>query len=159
MGYQGPILTLVAIAVFGGLIAYAVIRGSDEADPTTTPVPQSSGIVQGTGVGFVSPLDGDTVSNPITVNMAVGGLRLQKASEPVTAGFGHLGVVIDGPVPAEGTTFTADATHLDLANAEHSATLPELTPGAHTLSVVFMNAANVSSGPLLAETIHITVEP
>jgi len=159
MGYRGPILTLVAIVLFGGLIAYAVVRGSDDGGERPAATLRPAGSVQGTGVGFVSPLDGDTVSNPITVNMAVGGLRLQKASEPVTAGFGHLGVVIDGPVPAEGTTFTADATHLDLANAEHAVTLPELTPGAHTLSVVFMNAGNVSSGPLLSETVHITVEP
>lgn len=159
MGYRGPILTLVAIAIFVGLIAYAVIRGSDDNSAQTASTSRPTGSVLGTGVGFVSPLDGDTVSNPITVNLAVGGLRLQKAGEPVTAGFGHLGIVIDGPVPAEGTTFTADATHLDLANAEHAATLPSLRPGAHTLSVVFMNAANVSSGPLLSETIHITVAP
>jgi hypothetical protein len=159
MEYRGPILTLVAIAIFGGLITYAVVRGSDNNETPLPTLVQPSRSIQATGVGFVSPLEGDTVTNPITVNLVVGGLRLQKAGEPVTAGFGHLGVVIDGPVPAEGATFTADATHLDLSNGEHAVTLPELTPGAHTLSVVFMNAGNISSGPLLSETIRITVEP
>lgn len=159
MRYRGPILTVAAIAVFGGLIAYAVARGSDDepivvASPSVTP-----GELVGAGVTFVSPLDGATVANPITVSMAIGGLRFQKAGEPVTPGFGHLGVVIDGPVPAEGATFTADATHIDLADASHVVTLPELTPGEHTLSVVFLNARNVSSGPLLSETIGITVAP
>lgn len=159
MTYRGPILTLAAIAIFVGLIAYAVVRGSgdDGAKPVSTFGP--TGSVQATGVGFNSPRDGDTVSNPVQVALVVGGLRLQKAIEPVTPGFGHLGVIIDGEVTPEGETFVADATHLDLADASHTLTLPDLTAGPHTLAVIFMNSKNVSNGPLIAETIHITVSP
>ena len=158
MTYRGPILTLAAIAIFGGLISYAVIRGSNGGAGTAIPS-RTTGSIQATGVGFNSPLDGDTVSNPVSVALVVGGLRLQKAGEPVTPGFGHLGVIIDGEVTPEGETFVADATHLDLADASHTAILPDLMPGTHTLSAVFMNSRNISNGPLVAETIHITVAP
>lgn len=163
MRYRGPILTVAAIAIFGGLIAYAVLRGSDENEriaAVASPSPAtSSRNAFGAGVTFLSPLDGETVANPITVNMAIGGLRYQKAGEPVMPGFGHLGVIIDGEVTPEGETFVADATHIDLADASHTTTLPDLTAGDHTLSVVFLNSRNVSSGPVLSETIHITVAP
>jgi hypothetical protein len=157
--YRGPILTLVAIVIFVGLIAYAIIRGSDEGSSTSVQASSHppSGSVQATGVGFNSPRDGDTVSNPVQVAMVIGGLKYQKAGEPVTPGYGHLGVIIDGEVTPEGAKFVADATHLDRADASHTATLPTLAPGPHTLSVIFMNSKDVSNGPLVAETIHITV--
>jgi hypothetical protein len=158
VGNRGTLLTLGAIAIFGGLIAYALVRGSDDDPPVTGPtVTVPSGTVQGIGVGFNSPLDGDTVTNPVQVELIVGGLRLQKAGEPVTPGFGHLGVIIDGEITPEGETFVADATHIDLADASHTLTLPELSEGQHTLSVIFMNAKNVSSGPLIAQTIRVNV--
>ena len=157
MTYRGPILTVTAIAIFGGLIAYAVIRGSDDGAETAATRP--TGSAAATGVGFNSPQDGDTVTNPVQVALVVGGLRLQKAGEPVTPGFGHLGIIIDGDITPEGATFIGDATHLDLADASHTATLPNIAPGPHTLSVVFLNAKSISHGPLLAETIHITVAP
>lgn len=156
---RGLILTLAAIAIFVGLIAYAVLRGSDDGDVgKATPI-QPTGSLQATGVGFNSPRDGDTVSNPVQVSLIIGGLRLQRAGEPVTPGFGHLGIVIDGEVPPEGADFVTDASHLDLTDASHTATLPNLTPGPHSLSVVFLNAKSVSHGPLISETIHITVPP
>ncbi|MEO8456867.1 MAG: DUF4399 domain-containing protein [Chloroflexota bacterium] len=162
MSYKGPIFTLVAIAVFGGLIGYALIHGSGggTSNQTTVPIqtldPNATNI-PGTGVGFVSPLDGATTQNPIPVTLAVGGLRLQSADQPVSPGFGHMGVVIDGDIPPVGQKYIADATHIDLRDGGHALTLPLLDPGPHTLSVFFMDSANISNGPLLGQTIHITV--
>jgi Domain of unknown function (DUF4399) len=158
--YKGPIFTIVAIAVFGGLIAYALINGSGGSSETTDPIQTldpNATVIPGMGTGFSSPLDGATVQNPIPVSLVVGGLRLQNASEHVAPGFGHLGVIIDGTIPEVGVKYVADDTHFDLRDGGHTLTLPVLSPGPHTLSVFFMNAGNISNGPLLGQTIHITV--
>jgi hypothetical protein len=155
--YSGPIFTVFAIAVFGALIAYALLHGSssESVQQPTNATPSRS--IQGIGVGFLTPRDGATVANPIIVHLVIAGLKLDKASEPVKPGFGHMGIIIDGDIPAEGSTFVADATHIDLSNAEVTTTLPNIEPGKHTLSVVFLNSGNISSGPLTAQTIHVTV--
>jgi hypothetical protein len=153
---QAPFLTLFAIAIFVGLIAYAVLHGTGgSALPTETNGPRVSPLAP--MVVFESPLDGSSVSNPVTVAMAIGGVRFQGPGEPAQPGYGHLGVIIDGATPAIGATFAADATHLDLSDGSHQLMLPPLSLGPHTLTAVFMNAADVISEPLVTATISITV--
>jgi uncharacterized protein DUF4399 len=150
-----PIFVLMLLA---GLITYAVVLGSGgSASPAASHVAQRTPLA--TGVAFVSPLDGDTVTNPVSAHMAIAGIRYQRQGEPVQAGYGHLGVVVDGAVPSAGATFTADPTHIDLSDGSYVTTLPTLSPGSHTLTVVWANANEVISAPLLADTIHITVTP
>jgi hypothetical protein len=155
-----PILTILALVFLAGLITYAVVEGSGSgsgasAGPTPalheiqTPIPAS--------VAFSSLREGDTVSNPVSVAMAIGGVYFQKQGEPVQTGYGHLGLIVDGPTPAAGDTFVDDATHIDLIDGSHITTLQTLAAGPHTLTAVWANADHVITTPLLSQTIHITV--
>jgi hypothetical protein len=157
---QLPFLTIIALVFLAALITYAVVEGSasgssDSGRPTPalhsiqTPLPAA--------VEFSTLQDGATVSNPLTVAMDVGGVRYQKAGDPVQAGYGHLGLIVDGPTPAAGDKFVDDVTHFDLIDGSHVTTLPTLAPGPHTLTAVWADANDVISTPLLSQTVHITV--
>ena len=157
---QLPILTILALVFLAGLITYAVVEGSGSDSsasvrPTSalqsiqTPIPPS--------VVFSTLKDGTTVNNPVSVAMAIGGIRYQNAGEPVQAGYGHLGLIVDGPTPAAGDRFVADATHIDLIDGSHITTLQTLASGPHTLTAIWANADDVITTPLLTQTIHITV--
>jgi Domain of unknown function (DUF4399) len=156
---QLPILTMVALVFLAGLITYAAVEGSGNGSSASVPTPALHSIQAPPpeSVEFSTLQDGDTVNNPVSVAMDIGGVRYQKAGEPVKAGYGHLGLIVDGLTPAAGDRFAADAMHIDLIDGSHVTTLQALSPGPHTLTAVWANADDVITTPLLTQTIHIAV--
>jgi Domain of unknown function (DUF4399) len=157
---QLPILTILALVFLAGLITYAVVEGSGSgsgASARPTPALHSIQTPLPLSIGFSTLRDGARVNNPVSVAMDIGGIRYQKAGDPVRAGYGHLGLIVDGPTPAAGDRFAADATHIDLIDGSHVTTLQALSSGPHTLTAVWANADDVIITPLLTQTVHITV--
>jgi hypothetical protein len=155
-----PILTILALVFLAGLITYAVVDGSgsgSSASARPTPALHSIQTPLPASVEFSTLRDGATVNNPVSVAMAIGGIRYQTAGEPVRAGYGHLGLIVDGPTPAAGDRFVDDDAHIDLIDGSHVTTLQTLAAGPHTLTAVWANADDVITTPLLTQTIHITV--
>jgi hypothetical protein len=157
---QLPFLTIIALVFLAGLITYAVLEGSgsgSSASSRPTPALHSIQTLPPAAVEFSTLHDGAAVNNPLTVAMDVGGVRYQRAGATVAAGYGHLGLIVDGPTPAAGDKFVDDATHIDLIDGSHVTTLPTLAPGPHALTVVWADADDVITTPLLSQTIHVTV--
>ncbi len=121
---------------------------SSTAAPTTAAAPS---------VKIAYPKDGDTVTNPVTVIASYSGITLVPSSTPATSGQGHLHVIIDGSAPPAGQTVPRDSTHLHLANGASTTTLGNLTPGKHTLTLVFGNSSHVVTSPVLTDTVNVTV--
>ncbi len=157
---QAPILAIVAVVLAGTLIGYAIARGTGSSNSTesslATLAPRRT---IAPDVGFVSPLDGDTVSNPITVRMAVAGVFFDPASASPAPNHGHLHVIVDGTIPPPGQIMPADDTHIDLADGGHVVTLPDLSPGPHTLTVFFTDSTHVVPERLASQTITVNVTP
>lgn len=155
---QVPILAIVAIVLAGALIGYAIARGTGGSNSTesslATLAPQRA---LGPDVQFVSPLNGDTVSNPVTARMAVGGVFFDPASASPAPLRGHLHVIVDGTMPPAGQVMPTDDTHIDLADGGHVVTLPDLSPGPHTLAVFFTDSTHVVPERPLSQTITINV--
>ncbi len=157
---QLPFLTIIALVFLAALITYAVVDGSGSGSSDVgqpTPALHHIQTLPPAAVEFSTLQDGATVTNPLTVAMDVGGVRYQRAGATVAAGYGHLGLIVDGPTPAAGDKFVDDATHIDLIDGSHVTTLPTLAPGPHTLTAVWADANDVLTTPLLSATIHITV--
>jgi len=165
---QLPFLTILVLVFSAGLVIYAVVHVSKESPqtvehPTGFPVVFNA-ITDPTGTRNLpydqNPADTFTVSNPVTVAMAIGGGRLfQKEGDPVLIGYGHLHVLIDSPLPLPGDTVTADDTHIDLADASHVLKLPTLPPGQHTISAVWTDSRNSADYGSATATIKINVSP
>ena len=162
-----PILTLLAIVFLASLITYAVVGYSSGSQQPTLDYPKGfplviNAITDPSGTRNVpydpNPSDTFTVSNPITVAMAIGGGRIyQKEGEPVQVGRGHLHVLIDASLPLPGDLIATDDTHIDLADASHVLKLPTLSAGQHTISAVWSDSHNSAGYGSATATIKIDV--
>jgi hypothetical protein len=153
-----PVLPAIIILAVAGIFAYTALRslgGGDDAsgDAVRDQAPQPAFAPEAV---FVSPRDGEAVSNPIRVHMAVGGVRIMPASEPARPGEGHFRLLLNAPPPAPGERPGDEYTLLDLADGAHTAMI-ELEPGEHTLTLIFEDSDSRPLEPLLTDTITITV--
>ena len=152
-----PLLALLVIAAVVGLFAYAVLRGdSSGTEPPTGEIVRPQATI-GPSVQFVSPLDGATVTNPVTVRMAIAGLRFARTSEPAQRGYGHLVLILDGAPPPAGEVVPQGPNVIHLDDASHVVTLPTMAPGPHALTVLFADSDELFADATLTQTITLTV--
>lgn len=122
---------------------------------------EASGSPAGSGslqtLTILSPKDGDTLNNPITIKMAVTGVNLVPAQTPAAAGQGHLHILIDVDIPPGGSIIPTGANYIHLGNAASEATLPALPPGLHRITAVFADSNHKATNPILAYTVNIIV--
>jgi len=109
-----------------------------------------------TGVYFVSPSEGATLSSPVKVEMGVRGMSVEPAGE-VNEGKGHHHIVIDGGSISKGTVVPADSLNIHYGKGQTETTL-ELSPGKHKLTLQFADGLHQSYGEAWSKTITITVE-
>lgn len=115
-----------------------------------TPAPE------GAELYFISPKDGDAVSNPITVrfglkNMGVAPAGVQHENT------GHHHLLINTALPPLGLPIINDDKHRHYGLGQTEATL-ELPPGAHTLQLLLGDFAHRPHAPPIAsKRITITV--
>lgn len=119
---------------------------------STTPAPE------GAAVYFVSPMDGQTVSSPLTVRFGLEGLGVAPAGvERDSTGHHHLLVDVDD-LPAMDQPVPADDRHIHFGGGQTQTTL-ELSPGEHTLQLLVGDHLHVPhEPPVMSEKITITVE-
>jgi hypothetical protein len=108
------------------------------------------------GVYFKGISDGDTVSSPLTVKMAVCGMDVQAAGEAIE-GTGHHHLIVDGICIPAGETVPKDANHHHFGKGQ-TETEVTLTPGEHTLALQFANGVHASYGEAMCELIHVHVK-
>lgn len=145
-----------------GFILAATVAGlamseSAQAQHTASP--------EGAQVYFISPQDGDVVSNPVTVVFGLIGMGVAPAgTEKENTGHHHL--FIDTPPLGEGEDGAAELTeaipsddhHKHFGGGQTQATL-ELAPGQHTLQLVLGDRNHIPHNPpVTSEVITITVK-
>lgn len=111
------------------------------------------------GIAYiVSPADGATVSNPLTV---VFGLRNPWGVAPAGTKLdntGHHHLLIDVPLPELTQPIAKDDQHRHFGGGQTETTL-SLSPGKHTLQLLLGDFAHVPhQPPVVSKPITITVE-
>ena len=108
---------------------------------------------------WVSPSDGDTVSSPVSVEMAADGIEIVPADNPV-AGEGHLHILVDigcadpGEIlPGPSDQAAADG-YLHFGDGSTSGEI-ELEPGTYELCLQLADGVHRAFGA--TDTIEITV--
>lgn len=129
-----------------------------EAAPAEMPaaLPRSAS-PEGARVFFITPSDGDTVSNPVKIEFGTEGMSVVAAgvNEPHS---GHHHVLIDTGLPDLGMPIPADENHVHFGDGRTSTELT-LPPGQHTLQMLLGDYLHIPHDPpLMSETITITVE-
>ncbi len=110
-------------------------------------------------VYFVNLKDGATVTSPVRVVFGLSGMGVAPALiEKENTGHHHL--LVDAEIPAEEMEFAIpnDAQHIHFGGGQ-TETVVELSPGQHTLKLVFADLNHTPFNPSIeSETITINVQ-
>ena len=112
---------------------------------------------EGARVFFISPADGDTVSNPIAVEFGIEGMSVVAAGVNEDHS-GHHHLLVDTDVPDTVLPIPADAHHIHFGDAS-TATELTLAPGEHTLRLLLGDHLHIPHDPpVVSDPITIRVE-
>jgi len=111
----------------------------------------------GARVFFITPADGDTVSNPISIEFGIEGMQVAKAGDD-RPDSGHHHLLIDSGLPELGAPIPADNNHIHFGDGS-TATEITLPPGQHTLCMLLGDHRHIPHDPpLVSDPITITVQ-
>ena len=112
----------------------------------------------GAKVFFITPADGDTVSNPVRIEFGIEGMSVVAAGVDETHS-GHHHLIVDADLPDNmGMPIPADENYIHFGDASTSTEIT-LEPGRHTLKLLLGDHLHVPHDPpVTSETITITVE-
>jgi hypothetical protein len=136
------------------LLAFVAAGGAafSQATPTGGPTPSPPGAA----VYFVDPKNGDTIPPKLTIHFGLHGMGVAPAgSEKENSGHHHL--LIDTELPPLDQPIPNDFNHLHFGAGQTEAEI-QLTPGPHTLQLLFGDKNHVPhSPPLVSERIRVIV--
>jgi len=150
------LIRFVAIAFAATTLLAAHSALADEpAKPAAAPTRAKA--PAGASVFIVSPKNGETVGQDVTVKFGVKGIDLKPATD-ASPNSGHHHLLIDvADLPAGNAPVPADATHKHYGKAQTEDTI-HLTPGDHTLQLDFADFAHMQFDPPLVSqkiTVHV----
>ena len=112
---------------------------------------------EGARVYFVSPADGDTVSNPVRIEFGIEGMSVVPAGD-MTEHSGHHHLIVDADLPDPGMPIPADKNHIHFGDGSTGTELT-LAPGEHTLRLILGDHLHIPHDPpVTSEPITITVK-
>jgi hypothetical protein len=135
---------------------------SEPAVEAATPAPaptmpeRTASAVEAT-VFFVSPANGETVSNPVSIAFGIDGMTVAPAGQDVPHS-GHHHLLIDTGLPDFGLPIPKDENHIHFGDGS---TVTEITlePGEHTLQMLLGDHLHIPHDPpLMSDVITINVE-
>jgi hypothetical protein len=131
-------------------VAEAVVVEEAPGLPKTASAP-------GASVFFITPEDGATVSNPVTIEFGIEGMTVVAAGVN-DAHSGHHHLLVDTGLPALDLPVPADPNHIHFGDGSTSTELT-LDPGEHTLQLLLADHLHIPhEPPVTSATITITVE-
>ncbi|MGY6695420.1 MAG: DUF4399 domain-containing protein [Roseinatronobacter sp.] len=147
----------VSVLVLSGGVAFADSHSHshshDHAQIERTPAPE------GASVYFITPLDGETVSNPVTFRFGARGIGIAPAGvDWPDTGHHHMLINIDASEIDFGMDVPFSETHLHFGGGQTETTL-ELPSGTHTFMLLMGDHFHVPHDPpIMSEMITVTVE-
>ena len=132
------------------------VEAADEAATIAVELPRTASPA-GATVFFISPADGDTVTNPVAIEFGISGMDVVKAGED-RAETGHHHLLIDASLPDLGLPIPADEHYLHFGDASTTTEL-SLEPGTHTLQLLLGDYLHIPHDPpVMSTTITLVVE-
>ncbi len=138
-------------------VAPAVDANAEVAKTTQpAPTPRTTS-VEGASVFFITPEDGATLANPVSIEFGIDGMAVVKAGDN-QANSGHHHLLIDTGLPNLGLPIPADERHIHFGDGSTSTEIT-LEPGVHTLQMLLGDHLHTPHNPpLISEVITITIE-
>lgn len=135
------------VPFFGGLVVCGAAV-AQTGGPTPSP--------PGSAVYFIGLKDGDTLPTKATIYFGLRGMGVAPAGSD-KANSGHHHIIVDAPTPALNAEIPNDFQHLHFGAGQTETELT-LTPGEHTLQMVFADKNHVPhSPPVMSPRIKVKV--
>lgn len=151
------LLLLAPLAACGGKSTSEPAVEANAPEQPAASMPARTASAAEASVYFVSPVDGETVSNPISVVFGIEGMTVVAAGQD-TPHSGHHHLLIDTGLPELGLPIPADENHIHFGDGS-TATEITLPPGEHTLQMLLGDHLHIPHDPpLMSEVITINVE-
>lgn len=148
--------TLWACSNDAGTEAEVTAQSEAKSQTPPTSLPRSAS-PDGARVFFITPADGSTVTNPISVEFGIDGMAVVAAGTKQEDS-GHHHLLIDTDLPDLGLPIPADELHIHFGDAS-TATEITLAPGEHRLQMLLGDYLHIPHDPpLVSESITIIVE-
>lgn len=137
--------------------AETVAADKPAADATAPAALPRTAAPDGARVFFISPADGDTVTNPVSIEFGIDGMSVVTAGDNQSQS-GHHHLLVDTDLPDMTLPIPADENHIHFGDASTSTDLT-LEPGEHTLRLLLGDHLHVPHDPpVISESITILVE-
>jgi hypothetical protein len=128
-----------------------------EAEPAAGPAMPRTTSPEGARVFFITPADGDTVSNPVRIEFGIEGMSVVKAGDAAPHS-GHHHLIIDADLPDLGLPIPADDNYIHFGDGSTSTEIT-LEPGRHTLRMLLGDHHHIPHDPpIVSEPITVIVE-
>ena len=112
---------------------------------------------QGAELYFITPIDGENVTSPVTVKFGLKNMGIAPAGVNVE-NTGHHHILIDTGLPPLDQPIPADDKHVHFGKGQTETTL-NLAPGTHTLQLLLGDHIHTPhSPPVMSKPITITVK-
>ncbi|MEZ5499729.1 MAG: DUF4399 domain-containing protein [Steroidobacteraceae bacterium] len=152
-------MIVVAISTAGcqrGAQSPAPAEPANAAPPTAPVALPRTPAPSGASVFIIEPVDGATVTNPVTVRFGAEGVAIVKAGD-TAPNSGHHHLLIDTGLPDLSQPIPNDEQHRHFGGGQ-TETQIELAPGEHSLTLLLGDYLHIPHDPpVVSETIHITV--
>lgn len=110
----------------------------------------------GARVFFITPVDGDTVTSPVSIQFGIEGMSVAPAGD-ATKHSGHHHLIVNADLPAFDMPIPASENYIHFGDGS-TATSLELPLGQHTLQLLFGDHLHIPHDPpVSSEVITITV--
>ncbi|TBR38892.1 MULTISPECIES: DUF4399 domain-containing protein [Dyella] len=139
------------------LLALALVTAAGATFAADTPALPVTKAPAGAEVYIISPKDGATVGQDVTVSFGLKGMGVAPAGVK-KEGTGHHHLLIDvKELPAAGQPIPKDDNHVHFGNGQTETTI-KLTPGTHTLQLELADENHIPFDPAVVSkkiTIHV----
>lgn len=154
-----PVFALAAVLVACDKEAPGEAASPADSESVIEDVVEEAGLprtdsAEGASVFFITPADGATVSNPVSVQFGIEGMDVVKAGDNQPHS-GHHHLLIDTGLPDLSLPIPADSQHVHFGDGSSSTEIT-LEPGEHSLQMLLGDYLHIPHDPPLASDI-ITV--
>lgn len=125
---------------------------ADTAAANATPAPVAA------AVEISSPMEGDSVSQPFTVQLSATGVEVIAANGTSEAGKGHHHLVIDGDAPSDSLPLAQPPVVIHMGNGATEKVLDSLPPGPHRIIAIFAGGDHVPMTSVKRDTLNVIVK-
>jgi hypothetical protein len=130
---------------------------TETAEASSPAVMPRTASPEGASVFFISPADGDTVANPVSIEFGIEGMNVVKAGDNQPDS-GHHHLLVDTDLPDFGLPIPADKHHIHFGDGSTSTEIT-LEPGTHTLRMLLGDHLHIPhDSPIMSDPITITVK-